>query len=113
MAFKVKFYTIKNKLSTPEYQSLLFTTKNDTFVTFRVFFEDEGLVNFAFDFWIQDDKKCLLERFERFNIVGEEVFVIRRRDFNPELAKKRRSPLSAQLFLILNVLYQHVGHHCG
>ena len=95
MAFKVKLYTIKNKLGAPEYQSPLFATKNDTFATFRVFFEDEGLVDFAFDFWIQDDKKHLLERFEKFNIVGEEVFIIHRRDFNPKLAKKRRSPFSA------------------
>jgi hypothetical protein len=33
-------------------------------------------VDFAFNFWIAGDKKCMLPWFEKFNIVGEEVIII-------------------------------------
>jgi hypothetical protein len=39
----------------PEYQSPLSATKDDTFATFINFLENEGLIDFAFDFWIPDD----------------------------------------------------------
>jgi hypothetical protein len=50
ITFKVKFYTIDNELSAPKYQRPLPTMKDDTFATFRTFLENEGLVDFAFDF---------------------------------------------------------------
>jgi hypothetical protein len=50
MALKVKLFTIDNELNTPEYQSPLSATWDDTFATFRISLKNEGLVNFAFDF---------------------------------------------------------------
>jgi NADPH-dependent glutamate synthase beta subunit-like oxidoreductase len=90
MAFKVRLYTIQNEVSALEYQSPLSATKDDTFATFRVFLENEGLVDFAFNFWIPDDKKRMLQRFERFNTNAEKVFVIHRGDLGVDSAKQRK-----------------------
>lgn len=76
MALKVKLYTIDDEESAPEFQSPLPATKEDTYATFRLFLESEGLVDFPFDFWLPDDKIRCLPKFEKFNAVGGEVFVI-------------------------------------
>jgi hypothetical protein len=67
MALRVKLYTIENKATTLEYQSPLPARTDDTLATFRTFLEGEGLVDFPFDFWIPNDKKRCLHKFERFN----------------------------------------------
>jgi hypothetical protein len=90
MAFKVKLYSIADDLSEPEYQSPLSATKDDTFATFRAFLEDEGLLDFPFDFWICEDKKRMLPRFERFNAVGEEIIVICKVGVHPDVSKRRK-----------------------
>jgi hypothetical protein len=48
----------------------------------------------------------MLEMFERFNIVDEEVFVIHRGDFDVESAKQKKVTTKRAVFLILNVLYR-------
>ena len=50
MAFKVKLYTIDNDENVHEYQSPLSTTKDNTYATFWLFLEGEGLVDFPLDF---------------------------------------------------------------
>jgi hypothetical protein len=45
-------------------------------------------VDFAFNFQIAGDKKRMLSRFERFNIVGKEVIIIPRID--ADSSKKQR-----------------------
>jgi hypothetical protein len=52
--------------------------------------EDESLVDFAFEFWIAGDKKRMLPRFERFNIIGEEVIVIPKVGAVANCSKKQR-----------------------
>jgi hypothetical protein len=64
--------------------------KGNMFATFRIFLQEEGLVDFQFDFWIIDDKKWMLQRFERFNIVGEEVCVIQQTSVDEDVSEKRK-----------------------
>jgi hypothetical protein len=83
-------YSIADKRSDLEYQSPLSATKDDTFANFRAFLEGEGLVEFPFDSWISSDKKRMLPRFERFNVVGEEVIVICKIEVESDCTKRRK-----------------------
>ena len=74
---------------TPEYVSPLIAAKEDTYATFRVFLENEELLDFAFDFWIAKEKKRMPQRFEKFNLVGAEIFVICKSSGTPEVSKRR------------------------
>jgi hypothetical protein len=47
-------------------------------------------VDFPFDFWIADDKKRMLQRFERFNIVGDEVCMIWQTSVDEDVSKRRK-----------------------
>lgn len=91
MAVTVVLYSIADEFSEPEYQSPLKEKSDDTFATFRVLLEGEGLVDYPFDFWIQGDKRRMLPRFEKFNTVGEEVIVIPRIDGQLDSRKRRRA----------------------
>ena len=103
MAFKLKLYTIDNDLSAPKYQDPLSATKDDIFATFRIFLENEGLIDFVFDLWIHDNKKWLQQRFKRFNVVKKEVFVIRRAEFDLPSIRKRKFTSTHMDFL--NISY--------
>jgi hypothetical protein len=47
-------------------------------------------VDFPFDFCIREDKKRMLPRFERFNVVGKEVIVICKVGVDPDVSKRRK-----------------------
>jgi hypothetical protein len=47
MALKVRLYSLAEEYSTYEYMSLLSAAKDVTYITFRVFLENEGLIYFA------------------------------------------------------------------
>jgi hypothetical protein len=102
MAFKVMLYSIADEFSHPEYQSPLSATKDDTYATFRGFLEGEGLVDFAFDFWIAGDKKRMLPRFEKFNAIRDEVFVIPKVNVGTEVGKKRKVAGADEHDIVLN-----------
>ena len=76
MALKITLFSLADEFSELEYQSPLLAKQGKTYATFRAFLEDKSLIDFAFKFWIAGDKKHMLPRFERFNVVGEEVIVI-------------------------------------
>jgi hypothetical protein len=58
--------------------------------TYKKFLQEKGLVDFPFDFWIANDKKWILQRFERFNIVGEEFCMIQRIGVDEDVSKRRK-----------------------
>jgi hypothetical protein len=76
MAFTVKLYSLANESALPEYVSPLTATVNDTLTSFRLFLEGEGLIDYPFDFWVSEDKTRMIQRFEQWNRVTPEVFVI-------------------------------------
>jgi hypothetical protein len=90
MALKVRLYSLADEFSAPEYVSPLSTAPDDTYATFRVFLENEGLIDFGFDFWIAEDQKRMLPRFKKFNPIGGEVFVICKSTSTHDLSKRRR-----------------------
>jgi hypothetical protein len=47
MALKVRLYSLAEEYLTPEYVSPLAAAKDDTYAIFRVFLENEGLLDFA------------------------------------------------------------------
>jgi hypothetical protein len=73
MALKVRLHSFVEEYSQPEYVSPLFAVKNDTYATLRVFLVNEGFMDFAFGFWVVENRKCMLPRFEKFNLVGAKV----------------------------------------
>jgi hypothetical protein len=91
MAFKVTLYSIKDEGSMPQYQSPLSATSSDTYAKFCVFFENEDLVDFGFDFWITGDNKRMLTKFEKFNVIGDEVIVIPLINSASNLSKRRKT----------------------
>jgi hypothetical protein len=66
MALQVKLYSIPQEDGEMEYISLLPAKIDDTYASFRVFLEEEGLTEFSFDFWMIEDKKRMLQKFEKF-----------------------------------------------
>jgi hypothetical protein len=90
MALKVRLYSLADKFSAPEYVSPLSAALDDTYATFRIFMENEGLIDFGFDFWVAEDQKRMLPRFEKFNPIGGEVFVISKSTSTHDLSKRRR-----------------------
>jgi hypothetical protein len=80
MAFIVKLYSLADESALPEYVSPLTATVNDTLASFRLFLEGEGLINYPFYLWVLEDKKCMIQRFERWNRVTPEMFVIPREE---------------------------------
>jgi hypothetical protein len=91
MAFTVKLYSLVDELTLPEYVSLLMATVNDTLASFRLFLEGEGLIDYPFDFWVSEDKKCMIQWFKRWNRVTPEVFVIPWEEFAWGRNKRRRT----------------------
>jgi hypothetical protein len=89
-ALTVTLFSVAEEFTDAEYLSLLLTTTEDTYATFRVLLEREGLVDYLFDFWIKSDKKRMLTRFEKSNGIREEVYVIPRVDTAAETCKRRR-----------------------
>ena len=73
-----------------QYMSSLFVAKDHTFATFRVFLENEGFIDFEFDFSIAKDQICLLPIFERFNAIGREVYIICKCERTLDQLKRRR-----------------------
>jgi hypothetical protein len=67
MAFTVKLYSLADESALLEYVSTLTATVNDTLISFRLFLEGEGLIDYPFDFWVSEDKKCMIQRFEQWN----------------------------------------------
>jgi hypothetical protein len=90
MALKITLFSLADEFNELEYQSPLLATQGDTYATFRAFLEDESLVDFAFEFWIAGDKKRMLPRFERFNVVGKEVIVISKVGVVADCSTKRK-----------------------
>jgi hypothetical protein len=90
MALKITLFSLVDEFSELEYQSPLSAKQGDTYATLRAILEDKDLVDFAFDFWIAGDKKRMLPRFERFNVVGEEVIVIPKGGAVVDCSKKWR-----------------------
>jgi hypothetical protein len=90
MAFTVKLYSLADESALPEYVSLLTATVNDTLASFRLFLEAEGLIDYPFDLWVSEDKKRMIQRFERWNRVTPELFVIPQKEFATGKNKHRR-----------------------
>jgi hypothetical protein len=82
--------------------------KDDTFATFRTFLENEGLVDFAFDFWIPNNKKRLLQRFKRFNVVGKRSSSSKRPTLILRQQERGSSLVSTRIFLTPTVLHQTI-----
>jgi hypothetical protein len=76
MALQVKLYSIPQEDGEPEYISPLPAKIDDTYASFRVFLEEEGLIEFSFNFWMIEDKKRMLQKFEKWNSIAAQVHVI-------------------------------------
>jgi hypothetical protein len=76
MALQVKLYSVPQEDGEPEYISPLPAKIDDTYASFRVFLEEEGLIEFSFDFWMIEDKKQMLQKFEKWNSIAMQVHVI-------------------------------------
>jgi hypothetical protein len=91
MALQVKLYYVLQEDSKPEYISPLPAKIDDTYASFRVFLEEEGLIlEFSFDFWMIEDKKRMLQKFEKWNSIAAQVHAIPKVGLDDPVAKRRR-----------------------
>jgi hypothetical protein len=90
MALQVKLYSVLQEDGEPEYINPLPTKIDDTYTFFRVFLEEEGLIEFSFDFWMIEDKKRMLQKFEKWNSIAAQVHVIPKVGLGDLAAKRRR-----------------------
>jgi hypothetical protein len=99
MALTVTLFFVADEFTNTEYLSLLLATIEITYATFRVLLEGEGLMDYPFEFWIKGDKKCMLIRFEKFNAVRGEVYVIPRVDAAIETSSRTWKVMENKRFL--------------
>jgi hypothetical protein len=90
MALQVKLYFVPQEDGEPEYISPLPAKIDDTYASFRVFLEEEDLREFSFDFWMIEDKKQMLQKFEKWNSIAVQVHVIPKVGLGDLAAKRRR-----------------------
>jgi hypothetical protein len=90
MALQVKLYSVPQEDGEPEYISPIPAKIDDTYASFRVFLEEEGLIEFSFDFWMIEDKKRMLQKSEKWNSIAAQVHVIPKVGLGDPAAKRRR-----------------------
>ena len=90
MALQVKLYSVSQEDGKPEYINPLPAKIDNTYASFRVFLEEEGLIEFSFDFWMIEDKKRMLQKFEKRNSIAVQVHVIPKVGLGDPTAKRRR-----------------------
>lgn len=78
MALKIRLFELQDECSEPTFVGTMSCPQNDTYANLRVLLcEHPPLLEFFFDFWDNESKCRMKSRFERYNNIGTEVFVIR------------------------------------